>query len=89
MDFLAQILCLCIGSMVAWLIAMDNERGAALLIWNHVFGIAGAALCALTLGWVAPHWGIVGLVLGGPPSAVLLIVAGNAVRRAVVRFRTR
>ena len=83
MDFLPQILVLCIGTVVAWLIAIYSERGAALLIWNHVFGIAGAALCALALAWMAPSWGIVGLVLAGPPSAVLLILVGHAFRRAL------
>jgi hypothetical protein len=83
LDFLTQILCLCIGTMVAWLIALDSERGAASIVWNHVFGIAGAALCALTIGWFAPDWRIVGLVVAGPPSAILLIVVGNALRRAL------
>ena len=83
LDFLTQILCLCIGTTVAWLIAIYTEHGASLLIWNHVFGIAGAAFCALALVWVAPTWGIVGLLLFGPPCAFLLILVGNAVRRAL------
>jgi hypothetical protein len=83
LDFLTQILCLCIGTTVAWLIAIYTERGASLLIWNHVFGIAGAALCALALIWVAPSWGIVGLLMAGPPCAFLVILVGNAVRRAL------
>ena len=81
MDFLTQTLCLCIGSMVAWLIAIYTQRGASLLIWNHVFGIAGAALCALAIAWVAPLWATVGLVMAGPPSALFVILAGNAIRR--------
>ena len=80
MDFLTQTLC--IGSAVAWLIAIYTERGAHLLIWNHVFGIAGAALCALAIAWLFPSLGVVGLVTAGPVCAVAMILAGNAVRRA-------
>ena len=82
LDFLTQTLCLCIGTMVAWLIAIYTERGAHQLIWNHVFGIAGAALCALAVSLIAPRLGILGLLIAGPPCAVLAIVAGHAIRRA-------
>ena len=83
MDFLTQTLCLSIGSMVAWLIALYTEHGARLLIWNHVFGIAGAALCAVAIAWFFPSLGLVGLVIAGPVCAIAMIVAGNAVRRAL------
>ena len=83
MDFLTLTLCLCIGTAVAWLIAIYTERGAYLLIWNHLFGIAGAALCALGVAWVAPSLGVVGLVTAGPLCAGLMSLAGHAVRRAL------
>jgi len=83
LDFLTQTLSVCIGTAVAWLLAIYTERGASLLIWNHVFGIAGAALCALAISWVAPSWGVVGLLIVGPPCALLAVLAGNAVRRAL------
>ena len=69
--------------MVAWLIAIYTERGAHLIIWNHLFGTAGTALCALAIAWFAPKLGVVGLVIAGPLCAVLMIVAGHAVRRAL------
>ena len=83
MDFLTQILCICIGSAVAWLIAIYTERGAYLLIWNHVFGIAGAALGALAIAWFFPSLGVAGLVMAGPVCAIAMILAGNAIRRAL------
>jgi hypothetical protein len=85
LNFLTLTLCLCIGTMVAWLIAIYTERGAHLLFWNHLFGIAGAALCAVAIPWGAPRWGTAGLVIAGPFCALLAILAGHAVRRALYR----
>ncbi len=80
---LIVVLCMCIGSAVAWLVALYAERGAYLLFWNTFFGMAGAALCALAIAWVAPKVGLVGLVIGGPPLAFLAIVIGQTIRRAL------
>ena len=85
LDNLTIILCLCIGNTVAWLIAIYTKRGVHLLIWNVLFGTVGAALWALAITWITPALGIVGLLMAGPLAAVLMIVAGHAVRRAVGR----
>ena len=83
MDFLTVTLCMCIGTAVAWLFALYTPRGAHLLFWNTFFGMLGAALCALAIFRFAPVLGVVGLVIAGPLCAVLMIVAGNAIRHAI------
>jgi hypothetical protein len=85
-DFLTGTLSLCIGSAVAWLVALYTEHGARLLIWNTAFGVVGAALCAFVIGWTAPAFTVVGLLVAGPLCSLLAIQAGNAARRA---FRAR
>lgn len=82
MDYLTVILCLCIGQAVAWLIAIYSARGADRLLWDALFATVGAALCALAIAWMAPTFGVVGLVAAGPLCAVLMIFAGRAIRRA-------
>jgi hypothetical protein len=83
LDILTIALCISIGNAVAWLIALYTDRGVQLLLWDVPFATAGAALCALVVAWIAPTLGVVGLVTAGPLCAVLMIVAGNAIRRAL------
>ena len=85
MDILTIALCLSIGNAVAWLIALYTRQGVHLLLWNMQFGTVGAALCALAIPWVAPTFGVVGLVTAGPLCALLMIITGDAVIRAVSR----
>lgn len=58
-------------------------RGTATLLWDVLFGTAGAALCALAIPWIAPKLGVVALVTAGPLCAVLAIFAGHEIQRAV------
>ena len=85
MDTLSIALCLSIGSCVAWVIALYTPGGLPLLLLNVPLGMAGAALCALAIAWLAPWLGVVGLVIAGPFGAALLIVAGGAIVRALRR----
>jgi hypothetical protein len=83
MDTLTIALSMSIGCAVAWLIALYSSRGPALLFWDVLFGMVGATFCALMIGWIAPMLVIIGLLTAGPICAVLAIVAGHAIRRAV------
>ena len=83
MDILTIALCISIGNAVAWLIALYTQRGVHLLLWDILFGMVGAALCAVAIAWVTPTLGVVGLVTAGPFCAVLMIFAGDAIRRAL------
>ena len=83
LDILTMALCLSIGCAVAWLIALYTRRGVQLLLWDLPFATAGAALCALAVAWFAPTLGVLGLVTVGPVFAVLMIAAGDAIRRAL------
>jgi hypothetical protein len=83
MDILTIALCMSIGSAVAWLMALYTERGVHLLLWDVPFGTAGAALCALAIGAIAPTFVVLGLVTVGPFCALFMIHAGHAVRRAL------
>jgi hypothetical protein len=85
LDTLSIALCISIGSCVAWLIALYTPAGTPSLLWNVPLGMAGAALCALAIAWLAPWLGIAGLVIAGPFGALLTIKAGEAVLRAVKR----
>jgi hypothetical protein len=82
-DILTIALCMSIGCAVAWLIALYTTRGVRLLLWDTLFAMIGAVLCALAITWFAPRFGVVGLVMAGPFCAVLAIIVGNAARRAV------
>jgi hypothetical protein len=82
-DFLTLTLCICIGTAIPWLIAIYSESGARLLLWNHLFAMAGATLCALSFSILAPHLTLLGLVIAGPLCAVLMILIGNALRRRI------
>ncbi len=88
MDFLTATLSLCIGTVVAWLLAIYTKRGMHLLLWNTLLGIVGAALCALAIVWTAPTLTVIGLVVAGPLCSLLVIVAGNAMRRALLQARS-
>ena len=85
MDTLSIALCISIGSCVAWLVALYTPAGTLSLLWNVPFGMAGAALCALAIAWFAPWLGVAGLVIAGPLGAVLAILAGDAILRALRR----
>ena len=83
MDILTIALCISIGSAVAWLLALHTSRGVRLLLWEAPLATAGAALCALALAGTSPTVSLVGLVTAGPLCAVLMIVIGHAIRRAL------
>ena len=85
MDILTIALCMSIGCAVAWLTALYTSRGVHLLLWDTLFGMIGAAVCALAIAWIVPKIGVVGLVTAGPLCAFLMIVVGHAARRAIVR----
>lgn len=81
MDNVSIILCMCIGNMVAWLMAIYTERGAYNLLWNFVLGTAGAVLCGLVVVRLAPDLGVAGFLAGGPVCAILMIRAGHTAWR--------
>jgi O-antigen/teichoic acid export membrane protein len=83
LEILIIALCLSIGTAVAWLVALYSERGPYLLIWDNVFGMAGAGLCAAAIAWLTPAIGAVGVVIAGPLCAYLAILAGQKIRRAM------
>jgi hypothetical protein len=83
MDDLTIAMCLCIGNAVAWLLALYTQRGLPRLLWDIPLGTAGATLCALTIAWLALKSGGVWLLIAGPLSALVAILAGHAIRRAV------
>jgi hypothetical protein len=85
MNTLSIALCISIGSCVAWLIALYRPDGTSSLLWNFPLGMAGAALSALAIAWLAPWLGIAGLVILGPFGALLAILAGVGILRAVKR----
>jgi uncharacterized membrane protein len=85
MDILTMATCLSVGSAVSWLIALDTRRGTEFLLWDFPFAVAGAALCAVAVAWIAPRFGIVALVTVGPVFAALMIPVGDAVRRRLGR----
>jgi hypothetical protein len=88
MDLLTGVLCMSIGSAVAWLIALYTQRGVHLLLWDFPFATAGAALCALAITWIAPAFAIVGLVIAGPLCAALMIFIGDIMKsRLTSAFR--
>ena len=70
MDTLSIALCISIGSCVAWLVALYTPAGTPSLLWNVPLGMAGAALCALAIAWLAPRLGVFGLVIVGPFGAL-------------------
>ena len=69
MNTLSIALCISIGSCVAWLIALYRPDGTSSLLWNFPLGMAGAALSALAIAWLAPWLGIAGLVILDPFGA--------------------
>jgi hypothetical protein len=84
LDNLTIALCISIGSGVPWLIAVYSDNGARHLIGNSVFGLAGTACGASAFNWISPTYGIVGLISVGPVIAFLTIVAGQAIKRAIL-----
>ena len=88
MEILTIALCLSIGTCVAWLVALYSKRGPYLLLWDNVFAMTGTALCAVAIAWLVPAIGVLGLVIAGPLCAYLAIVAGQAIRRALLNRPT-
>ena len=84
MDALTIALSISIGCAVGC-VALYSERSPTLLPWDLVFATAGAALCALAIAWIVPTLGVIGLLTAGPPCAVLMIVVGHAIRRAIIK----
>lgn len=72
-----------------WLIATYSENGARNLIGNTLFGLAGTFLSAAAFNWLLHPYGIVALVSAGPLVAFLTIVAGQAVKRAILSKLSR
>lgn len=81
MDLVSVILCICIGNMVAWLMAMYLESGQYNLLWNVMIAAAAAVLWKLAIDWAMPSLGVGGLVFGGPVVAVLAIITFHAAWR--------
>jgi hypothetical protein len=85
LQILTIALCLSIGSAVAWLFALYSARGPYLLLWDTLFGMIGAALCAAAIAYFVPIIGVVGLVTAGPACAAMMILVGQVLLRAVLR----
>lgn len=81
MDLVTIALCMCVGNVVAWLIALYTERGMEHLIWNVALGSIGAAACGLAVSWFATRFGSVWFLALSPLCAFLAIRAGHAARR--------
>ncbi len=81
LDTLIIALCLSIGCVVAWLMALYTARGERRLLSDTLFAIVGAAACAFALAWTSPTVQLVALVIAGPVCGVLAIMAADAVRR--------
>ncbi len=81
MDNMSIIVAMCIGNMVAWLMAIYTERGAWNLMWNVILGAAGAIVWGLAIARVMPDFRVAGLLAGGPLFAMLTILAGHAAWR--------
>jgi hypothetical protein len=84
LDNLTLALCVSIGTGVPWLMAVYSDDRARKLIGNSLFSLAGTALAAILFNWISPKYGLVALVSAGPVVAYLAIVAGQAVKRAVL-----
>lgn len=89
MDNLTIALCISIGTGVPWLIAIYSDTGARQLIENSVFGLVGTAFGASAFNWISSTYGIVALVSLGPVVAFLTIIAGQAVKRAILSKLSR
>jgi hypothetical protein len=84
LDDLTIALCISIGTGVPWLIAVYSDDGARKLIGNSVFGLAGTVFGAIVFNWISPIYGMVALVAVGPVVAFLTIIAGQAIKRAIL-----
>jgi hypothetical protein len=89
LDDLTMALCISIGTGVPWLIATYSDTGARQLIGNTVFGMLGIALGAGAFNWMSPAYGIIALIAAGPLVTFLAIVAGQAVKRAILSRLSR
>ena len=81
LDNLTIAICLSIGCVVPWLMALYTERGERRLLSDTLLATAGAAACAFAASFASPTVRLVALVLAGPLFAVLTIFAGDAARR--------
>jgi hypothetical protein len=77
-------LCISIGTGVPWLIAIYTEAGDRQLIENSVLGLLATALAASAFDWIFSAYSIIALVSLGPVVALLTIVAGQKVKRAIL-----
>ena len=89
MDNLIIALCISIGTGVPWLIAIYSDNGARQLIENSVFGLVGTAAGASAFNWISPTYSIITLISLGPVVAFLTIIAGQAVKRAILSKLSR
>jgi hypothetical protein len=89
LDNLIIALCISIGTGVPWLIAIYSDNGARQLIENSVFGLVGTAVGASAFNWISPTYGIIALISLGPVVAFLTIIAGQAVKRAILSKLSR
>lgn len=80
-DILTIALCLSVGCVVAWLLALYTARGERRLLSDTALAMLGAAACAFALSWASPTVRLVGLVTAGPVCGLLAIMAADAVRR--------
>lgn len=84
MDYLTLALCISIGTGVPWLAAVYSDNGARRLLGNSVFSLIGTVAGASLFTWISPTYGIVALVTLGPVVAVLAMVAGQAIKLAIL-----
>lgn len=88
MDYLTLALCISIGTGVPWLAAVYSDNGARRLLGNSVFSLMGTVAGASLFTWISPAYGIIALVTLGPVVAILSMIAGQAIKRAILsRFR--
>jgi len=89
LDNLTIALCISIGTGVPWLIATYSENGARQLLENSVFGMVGVACGAYAFNWMSSTHALVALVSLGPVVTFLSIVAGQALKRAILSRLSR
>lgn len=83
MDDLTIAMCLCIGNAVAWLLALYTRSGLHRLLWNVLFGVVGATLCALLVNWIGSSYAGIWLMTAGPICSLFAILAGQRITSAL------
>ena len=84
LDILTIALCLSIGNMVAWLLALYTQGGIHQLLWNVVFASAGAFLSVAVVAFLAPDLRVAGLVVAGPFFALMAIGIGQILTHSLL-----